>query len=154
MFFVFSHLPDYPEHQDGHVEWCHQWGGAGYGGEQLKMATPTSADCRAPPTHPHPPPNWNRPKHSWTLTSVCSRPLMRTTKATPQPWKRPPSPASSVFLVIWVDFMCCCRWPSHAASPACKQAAHVPVCVYLCFDPAPTDYLITTTQGWVGGGGS
>lgn len=26
-FFSSSHLPDYPEHQDGHVERCHRSGG-------------------------------------------------------------------------------------------------------------------------------
>lgn len=62
--FFLSHLPDHPEHQDGHVEWCQRGGGLRQ--QPAKDAPPlpqpaktflNSDICVTPPTLPHPDPH-------------------------------------------------------------------------------------------------
>lgn len=96
-----SHLPDHPEHQDGHVGWCHQQGAGPHHGDDgretqhwnqrtavfltRRKATKTFLNSDRHHSHRHKPrPNENKP-----LPPLLSRPFRD------QP-------------VICVDLTCCC----------------------------------------------
>lgn len=121
VFCFCSYFPDHPEHQDGHVEWCHSRGW-GYSGKQhmmkivKKLQTTSSSSDRCVPT-----PNWTEQNipELWHQTDPlkpapappdqsANRPLP-TWPTSQQALPHLNSPHPQGLLLLCVDLICCCH---------------------------------------------
>lgn len=153
MFFVFSHLPDYPEHQDGHVEWCHQWGGRATVASSWRWQHQHQLTV-VPPTHTPTPHQTETDQNIPELWHPSAFVLLW------EPRKRPPSPESdppalpAVFFLLSELTSCVAvvDLPTLLLLPVNKPRMCLSVFTCALTPPPLITLSLQHRGGWVGGG--